>query len=115
MPRRLMSRLYRFACETERKPNGPAKAGHYVRKARPAKAGHHVRKARPAKAGHHVRSAVILSAVIIVMLLGLSRGAFAQPEAAPATTGEARAQEAQPNAERPEAAEAAEGAEHEEG
>jgi F-type H+-transporting ATPase subunit b len=122
MTRRLIARLCRRACETERKLNGPAAAfrlrrcgsGGQVAAAR-------LRRAR--KAGHRVLSAV--SAILAVMLLlGTSRLASAQRQSPPTTAGETRAPETQGTPERPaagetrasgEVVEGAAGAEHEEG
>ena len=49
------SALVSSALHGPAKPEGPAKAGHYVRREGPAKAGHYVRREGPAKAGHYVR------------------------------------------------------------
>jgi len=141
MPRRLMSRLCRLACETERKLNANERRGgsFLFRKANPAKG----RKANPAKAGSHgrgyyvdgshvdgshadgshvggshvrgsrIRFAAVLSALLAVILLSMSRGAAAQPEAVSPPAGAPRV-EAQATPETAAAAETQEAAEHEE-
>ena len=129
MARRVFPRLYRLACETECKLNGPAPfASAQGRKAalqqaqggpdQRRRAGHY--KDGPAKAGHYVL-------FLLLLLPAAPTRGFAQPEQPPATAGETRAAEGQATPERPaageaqagaegaERAEGAEGAEHEEG
>ena len=110
MPRRLMSRLCRLACETERKLNADPPAAFAFAQAR-----NRLRQGCGAQeAGHYVLCAVGLYAVVAVILLAAPSRATAQPEPSPTTAGEARAGETQTAAEKPAAAETEEG-EHQEG
>jgi F-type H+-transporting ATPase subunit b len=102
MTRRVFPRLCRLACETERKLDGPAKAGYGN---------------GPAKAGHYVL-------FLLLLLVAAPIRGLAQPEQPPATAGEPRVAETQATPERPaagepqaraEGVEGAEEAEHEEG
>src|SRR5947207_11321693 len=87
MPRRSMFCFRRFACETERKLNGPSP----------------------------LRRAIILSTIIAAILIAAPIGAFAQPEPSSVPAGATRAAETQAAPEKAAAAETAEGTEHEEG
>ena len=123
MTRRVIARLCRLACETERKLNGPAP----VACVQGRKAGHYLEETGPAKAGHYVQEYVVSAVaafLAVMLLLGTPRVASAQPQSPPTTTGETRAAETQATPERPasgepqagaERVEGAEGAEHEEG
>ena len=80
MARRVFPRLCRLACETERKLDGPAKAGHHVHKDGPA---------NPLRQGYGGREAGHYVLLLLVLLLAAPSWGLAQPEWLPAAETQA--------------------------